>query len=83
MPPRTQYLPVNGISQTDDERTAREARMSASISKSRIKVDKIFMNFCSDLQINMTDWYDGLFNILWYTRSPCFDIRNMTSEYGK
>ena len=37
MPPRTQYLPVVGISptdpwisQTDDERTAREARMSAS-----------------------------------------------------
>ena len=27
---RTQYLPVAGISQTDDERTAREARMSAS-----------------------------------------------------
>ena len=37
MPPQTQYYPVAGISptipcisQTDDERTAREARMSAS-----------------------------------------------------
>ena len=36
MPPQMQYLPVAGISltdpwisQTDDERTAREARMSA------------------------------------------------------
>ena len=33
LPPRTQYLPVvAGISQTGDERTAREARMSASLS---------------------------------------------------
>ena len=29
----------------------------------------------------MTEWYNGLFNILWYTRSPCFDIRNVTSNY--
>ena len=43
MPTRTQYLPVARISQmdpwisqTDDERTAREARMSASI----INLDK-------------------------------------------
>ena len=31
MPPRTQYLPVARISKTDGERTAREARMSASV----------------------------------------------------
>ena len=38
MPPQTQYLPIAGISptdpwisQTDDERTAREAHMSVSI----------------------------------------------------
>ena len=30
MPLRIQYLPVAGISKTDDERNAREARMSAS-----------------------------------------------------
>ena len=40
MPPRTQYLPIAGISSTDpwisqtnDERTAREARISASYIK--------------------------------------------------
>ena len=29
----------------------------------------------------MTLWYEGLFNLLWYTRSPCFDVRNMTSVF--
>lgn len=29
----------------------------------------------------MTQWYDGLFSVLWYNRSPCFDIRNTTSGY--
>ena len=37
MPPRTQYLPKAGISQTDGERTAREARMPASLVKTEKK----------------------------------------------
>ena len=51
MPPWTQYLPVAGISptdlwisQTDDERTAREARMSASVYK--FQSCPSMVNFC-------------------------------------
>ena len=51
MPTQTQYLPVAGISptdlwisQTDDERTAREARMSASWLNTHLKVYIYFLN---------------------------------------
>ena len=64
MPPRTQYLPVTGISptdpwisQTDDERTAREARMSASyISLNFIHlVKKVWLNYLSNNEFNF-EW---------------------------
>ena len=67
MPPRTQYLPVAGISQTDpwisqtdSERTAREARMSAS----RInKYSRIFlkMDFWGHIDFSIKNCY-GLLN---------------------
>ena len=31
--------------------------------------------------LNLTKSYDSLFEILWYTQLPCFDVMNVTSAY--
>ena len=31
--------------------------------------------------MNLTKSYPSLFEILWYTQLPCFDVENVTSEY--
>ena len=83
MPPQTQYLPIAGISQTDlwisktdDERTAREARMSASSHKSKITKMSKFINYyeyyhCEKSYDVSLEEYDN-FNFwhmlnIWYT----------------
>merc|ERR1711971_785697 len=32
-------------------------------------------------KMNLDKSYPSLFEILWYTQLPCFDVRNVTSEY--
>lgn len=30
-------------------------------------------------KINIRQWYDGIFNSLWYNKNPCFDVKDTTS----
>ena len=45
-----------------------------------INLDKV-ENINHFKSIDLAQSYDSLFEILWYTQLPCFDVKGVTSQY--
>ena len=52
-----------------------QEKLDETLTNLTLKYQKVFTN------LDMEKSYEGLFQVLWHSTNPCFDIQNWTSEY--
>ena len=71
----TEELPEASLDAFFKNKDQSKLKLEDNASEAKAKYKANFM------KMNLEKSYAALFEILWYTQLPCFDVRNVTSEY--